>query len=114
MTVDVILNGRAATLEARSDEMLLAVLRRHGLLSVRETCAIGVCGACTVLLDGEPVSGCLMLAAWVTPVLLRLSNITLPQYSDARLDLGVVAVTAATSLVCGLLFGFAPIWRASS
>jgi len=63
MTVDVILNGRAATLEARSDEMLLGVLRRQGLLSVRETCGIGVCGACTVLLDGEPVSGCLMLAA---------------------------------------------------
>ena len=50
-------------LEARSDEMLLAVLRREGLLSVRETCAIGVCGACTVLVDGEPVTGCLMLAA---------------------------------------------------
>jgi aerobic-type carbon monoxide dehydrogenase small subunit (CoxS/CutS family) len=63
MTVDVILNGRAATLEARTDEMLLSALRHHGLLSVRETCAIGVCGACTVLVDGEPVSGCLMLAA---------------------------------------------------
>jgi aerobic-type carbon monoxide dehydrogenase small subunit (CoxS/CutS family) len=65
MKVDVILNGRAATLEARTDEMLLAALRRHGLLSVRETCGIGVCGACTVLLDGEPVSGCLTLAATV-------------------------------------------------
>jgi aerobic-type carbon monoxide dehydrogenase small subunit (CoxS/CutS family) len=39
------------------------VLRREGLLSVRATCAIGVCGACTVLLDGEPVTGCLTLAA---------------------------------------------------
>jgi aerobic-type carbon monoxide dehydrogenase small subunit (CoxS/CutS family) len=63
MNVELILNGRAATLEARSDEMLLPALRRHGLLSVRETCAIGVCGACTVLLDGEPVSACLLLAA---------------------------------------------------
>jgi aerobic-type carbon monoxide dehydrogenase small subunit (CoxS/CutS family) len=66
MNVDVILNGRAATLEARSDEMLLPALRRHGLLSVRETCGIGVCGACTVLLDGEPVSSCLLLAAQAT------------------------------------------------
>jgi aerobic-type carbon monoxide dehydrogenase small subunit (CoxS/CutS family) len=65
MNVDVILNGRAATLEARSDEMLLSALRRHGLLSVRETCAIGVCGACTVLVDGEPVSGCLTLTPQV-------------------------------------------------
>jgi aerobic-type carbon monoxide dehydrogenase small subunit (CoxS/CutS family) len=61
--VELILNGRAAVLDARSDEMLLGVLRRAGLLSVRETCAIGVCGACTVLLDGEPASGCLTLAA---------------------------------------------------
>ncbi len=44
--------------------MLLDVLRREvGLRSVRATCGIGVCGACTVLLDGEPVSGCLLLAA---------------------------------------------------
>ena len=63
MNVSFTLNGRAASLEARSDEMLLSALRREGLLSVRETCAIGMCGACTVLLDGEPVSGCLTLAA---------------------------------------------------
>src|SRR3954462_2891625 len=65
MKVDVFLNGRAATLDVRTDEMLLPALRRHGLLSVRETCGIGVCGACTVLLDGEPVTGCLTLAATV-------------------------------------------------
>jgi aerobic-type carbon monoxide dehydrogenase small subunit (CoxS/CutS family) len=63
MNVEMILNGRAATLGVRTDEMLLPALRRHGLLSVRETCGIGVCGACTVLLDGEPVSACLLLAA---------------------------------------------------
>ena len=63
MTIDVVLNGRATALEARADEMLAAVLRAAGLLSVRETCGIGVCGACTVLLDGEPVSGCITLAA---------------------------------------------------
>jgi aerobic-type carbon monoxide dehydrogenase small subunit (CoxS/CutS family) len=62
MRIDLHLNGRAATLEARTDETLLTALRREGLLSVRETCGIGVCGACTVLLDGETVSGCLTLA----------------------------------------------------
>jgi aerobic-type carbon monoxide dehydrogenase small subunit (CoxS/CutS family) len=65
VNVELILNGRAATLDVRTDEMLLEALRREGLRSVRETCAIGVCGACTVLLDGEPVSGCLTLAATV-------------------------------------------------
>jgi aerobic-type carbon monoxide dehydrogenase small subunit (CoxS/CutS family) len=63
--VELTLNGRAAVLEARTDEMLLSALRREGLLSVRETCAIGMCGACTVLVDGEPVSGCLTLTAQV-------------------------------------------------
>lgn len=57
-------NGAERDVEARADEMLLDVLRRElGLLSVRETCGIGVCGACTVLVDGAPISGCLLLAA---------------------------------------------------
>jgi aerobic-type carbon monoxide dehydrogenase small subunit (CoxS/CutS family) len=55
------LNGRPAELDCDADEMLLEVLRREGLSSVRATCRIGVCGACTVLVDGEPLSGCLML-----------------------------------------------------
>jgi len=49
--------------EARADESLLTVLRRElGLTSPRETCGIGVCGACTVLVDGLPMSACLLLA----------------------------------------------------
>jgi aerobic-type carbon monoxide dehydrogenase small subunit (CoxS/CutS family) len=56
------LNGRPAALECEPEETVLDVLRREGLTSVRATCGIGVCGACTVLLDGEPVSGCLLLA----------------------------------------------------
>jgi aerobic-type carbon monoxide dehydrogenase small subunit (CoxS/CutS family) len=56
-------NGEPHEVEARADESVLNVLRRElGLLSVRETCGIGVCGACTVLVDGAPMSGCLLLA----------------------------------------------------
>jgi aerobic-type carbon monoxide dehydrogenase small subunit (CoxS/CutS family) len=63
VTVELVLNGRPAALEAEGDEMLLDVLRREaGLSSVRGTCGIGVCGSCTVLLDGDPVSACLLLA----------------------------------------------------
>ncbi len=62
MKVPLVVNGERVAVEARPDEMLLGVLRREfGLLSVRETCGIGVCGACTVLVDGEPVSACLLL-----------------------------------------------------
>lgn len=63
MNLRLSVNREPRAVEARPDEMLLEVLRREfGLLSVRETCAIGVCGACTVLVDGEPVSACLLLA----------------------------------------------------
>jgi aerobic-type carbon monoxide dehydrogenase small subunit (CoxS/CutS family) len=55
-------NGETRDVEARADESLLAVLRGLGLTSVRETCGIGVCGACTVLVDDVPMSGCLLLA----------------------------------------------------
>jgi aerobic-type carbon monoxide dehydrogenase small subunit (CoxS/CutS family) len=57
------LNGRPLQYECEPTEMLLGLLNREGCTSARETCGIGVCGACTVLLDGEPVSGCLTLAA---------------------------------------------------
>jgi carbon-monoxide dehydrogenase small subunit len=56
-------NGEPHEVEAHTDESVLDVLRRElGLLSVRETCGIGVCGTCTVLVDGAPMSGCLLLA----------------------------------------------------
>jgi aerobic-type carbon monoxide dehydrogenase small subunit (CoxS/CutS family) len=57
-----ILNGEAIEVEARASESLLGVLNRLGVVSVRETCGIGVCGACTVLVDSQPMSGCLLLA----------------------------------------------------
>ena len=62
MRIELTLNGEAAGVDVRADEMLIGVLNRLGLASVRETCGIGVCGACTVLVDGEPISGCLLLA----------------------------------------------------
>jgi aerobic-type carbon monoxide dehydrogenase small subunit (CoxS/CutS family) len=62
MNVSITLNGEQRTVAVEPDEMLLAVLRRLGLRSVRETCGIGVCGSCTVLVDGRAISGCLLLA----------------------------------------------------
>jgi aerobic-type carbon monoxide dehydrogenase small subunit (CoxS/CutS family) len=57
------LNGAATEVQADPDEMLLEVLRRDCKLgSVRETCGVGICGACTALVDGEPISTCIVLA----------------------------------------------------
>ena len=63
MKVAFSVNGEAVELEARPDETLLEVLRRElDLRSVRLTCGVGVCGTCTALVDGEPISTCLLLA----------------------------------------------------
>ena len=56
------LNGRSEAVAANPDEPLLDLLRRQfHLFSVRESCAIGICGSCTVAVDGKQVSSCLML-----------------------------------------------------
>ncbi len=62
MRLQLLLNGTRHDAEVEPTEMLLSLLEREGLTAARATCGIGVCGACTVLLDGEPVSGCLTLA----------------------------------------------------
>jgi carbon-monoxide dehydrogenase small subunit len=56
------LNGRSVELEAGSTDFLVEVLRRSGLTGTKEGCGVGVCGACTVLVDDRPVSSCLYLA----------------------------------------------------
>jgi aerobic-type carbon monoxide dehydrogenase small subunit (CoxS/CutS family) len=62
MRIPVRVNRQPVELEARADETLLFALRQAGFRSVRLTCGIGVCGACTVLIDGSVMSSCLVLA----------------------------------------------------
>lgn len=66
MRISFRVNEEDVEVDVRSDEMLLGVLRRElGLRSAREACGVGVCGACTALVDGEPISACIMLAPLV-------------------------------------------------
>jgi aerobic-type carbon monoxide dehydrogenase small subunit (CoxS/CutS family) len=64
-SIDITLhvNGESQRLSVLPGQTLLDALRNGlRLHSVREGCGIGVCGACTVLSDGQPVSSCLQLA----------------------------------------------------
>lgn len=59
--INFTLNGKAATVNTDPDRPLLWVLRTDlGLTGTKCGCAMGQCGACTVLLDGRPVRSCLV------------------------------------------------------
>ena len=61
--VHVTVNGHEHDLEVEPHETLIEIIRdRLGLSGTKKSCDMQVCGACTVLLDGRPVSSCTMLA----------------------------------------------------
>ena len=63
MNIEVTVNGARRRGSADSATRLIDFLRDQlGLKSVREGCGVGECGACTVLLDGDPVCSCLVPA----------------------------------------------------
>ena len=62
----LVINGRAREVDVPPGLTLLHVLRDTlGIFDAKEGCGEGVCGVCTVLLDGRPVSSCLVLVGSV-------------------------------------------------
>lgn len=58
-------NGNNYEVHARTSTLLEVLRDELGLLGTKEGCSIGICGACTVLVDGKPLSSCLVLAEQV-------------------------------------------------
>ena len=61
--IEMAVNGEPVEAVVEHEELLLDFLReRLGLKGAKRSCEVQVCGTCTVLVDGLPVSSCCMLA----------------------------------------------------
>lgn len=96
LAYDINVNGEALSVTSPAAATLLDVLRTQlGMTGSKRGCNQGVCGACTVLLDGVPVRGCLTLAAnvgerTVTTVEGVCQDGLLSRVQQALLDSGAI------------------------
>jgi len=94
----VTINGRLENLPDDPDALLVDVIRgANDMTGTKLVCGAGVCGACTVLLDGAPVVSCLMPAKAVA----GRSVTTVEGIADARLHPVQRAFMALDALQCG-------------
>ena len=63
--INFTLNGEQVSTAIEPHRNLVELLQRLDLFGARESCGQGLCGCCTVLVDGKAVSGCLYFAVWV-------------------------------------------------
>ena len=87
------LNGRKATAIVEPYHNLVDLMQRFDLFGARESCGQVLCGCCTVIVDGKPVSGCLSLAVLVDGRDIRTvesldGNGTLSVVQQAFIDAG--------------------------
>jgi carbon-monoxide dehydrogenase small subunit len=92
------LNGRAVSAPVQAHRNLVELLHDLGLFGARESCGQGLCGCCTVLVDGTAVSGCLYLAIGVDG-----KNVTTVEHLDSGGALSAVqqAFIEAGAFQCG-------------
>ena len=89
-------NGKDVKLTVDDSLRLLDILRDElGLTGTKEGCAIGECGACTVIMNGEAVNSCMILAAQIDGSEIETvenleKNEVLSKLQDAFLDNGAI------------------------
>ncbi|MFN7753278.1 MAG: (2Fe-2S)-binding protein [Pseudomonadota bacterium] len=99
-TLRFTLNGEPVTTEAPSHWNVVELLQnRFNLYGARESCGQGLCGCCTVLVDGVAVSGCLSLAARVDGADVR--TIEAPAATEDGLDDVQQAFIESGAFQCG-------------
>ena len=112
-TISCTINGKKKEITVDPRQSLLEVLREQlGLISVKQGCAVGECGACTVLIDNVAIDACIYLAVWANGKSIRtvegeIKNENLSRVQQAFVDEGAVQcgictpgfVMAATAFV---------------
>jgi carbon-monoxide dehydrogenase small subunit len=96
-TINFTLNGNPVTAQIGTHQNLVEVLHAQGLTGARESCAQGLCGCCTVLVNGMAVSGCLYLAAFADGAEVR----TIEHSADGELDAVQQAFIECGAFQCG-------------
>jgi CO/xanthine dehydrogenase Mo-binding subunit/aerobic-type carbon monoxide dehydrogenase small subunit (CoxS/CutS family) len=88
MCVKLTVNGLPHTLEVAPNRTLLSVLRDElALTGTKQGCTVGVCGLCSVLLNGQVVSGCLVLAPLADGAeVTTIEGIARPDLQQAFID----------------------------
>jgi len=99
VTIDLRINGEVVSLEVETKRTLLEVLRQDLLLTgAKRGCNQGVCGACSVLVDGQSIRSCLSLAV----AMQGRDIVTIEGLSDGpRLDPVQQAFLDAGAIQCG-------------
>jgi 2-furoyl-CoA dehydrogenase 2Fe-2S iron sulfur subunit len=98
MRISLEVNGRSHEVDAEPRTLLSDLIRHElGLTGTKVGCEHGVCGACTVQLDGEPVRSCLMLAVQARGRSIR----TVEALAGEELDPLQRAFHEAHALQCG-------------
>jgi aerobic-type carbon monoxide dehydrogenase small subunit (CoxS/CutS family) len=99
IALNTTINGREREISVKPNQTLLDYLRDDlRLKGTVEGCSVGVCGSCTVLVDGRPVSSCLTLATNVEDrTVLTIEGLS----QDGELDRVQLAFLEQQAFQCG-------------
>jgi putative selenate reductase molybdopterin-binding subunit len=99
MKIDFTLNGRSVSYECRDGESLKSLLKRKGVISIRDGCdGEGACGLCAVILNRKLVNSCIILAAQAEGAEI----LTVEHFSrDRELSIVQRALIDAACVQCG-------------
>jgi carbon-monoxide dehydrogenase small subunit len=96
-TIYFTLNGEAVAAQVGTHQHLVEVLQERGLTGARESCAQGLCGCCTVVVNGMAVSGCLYPAVFADGA----EVCTIEHVPDGKLDAVQEAFIECGAFQCG-------------